>query len=97
MVPTEQQFENQLIEKLCDLKYVYRGDIRDRNSLEKNFREKFQSLNHVNLIDSEFARLLDDIVTPDVYGSAKVLRETNTFIREDDSAPLHACKHARLV
>lgn len=88
MVPTEQQFENQLIEKLQGLKYVYRPDIRDRKSLETNFREKFQALNQVNLIDSEFNRLLDEIITPDVYESSKKLRETNTFIREDGT-PLH--------
>ena len=42
-------------------------DIRDRAALEKNFREKFESLNRVQLTDGEFQRLLDEIVTPDVF------------------------------
>ena len=59
---TEQQIEQELIEKLRDLKYVYRQDIRDRASLESNFREKFEALNRVRLTDGEFSRLLEQIV-----------------------------------
>ena len=44
----ENQIEESLVNKLKDLKYAYRPDIRDRHSLEKNFREKFESLNRVN-------------------------------------------------
>lgn len=84
----EQQIENSLIDKLSYLKYTYRPDIRDRASLEKNFREKFQALNRVNLTDAEFARLLDEIIHSDVYASSKRLREINTFTREDGT-PLH--------
>jgi len=58
---TEQQIEKALIEKLEDLKYIYRPDIRDRVTLEKNFREKFETLNGVHLTDDEFSRLLDRI------------------------------------
>ena len=79
----EQQIEESLIEKLKDLKYTYRGDIRDRDSLEKNFREKFEALNHVTLTDAEFSRLQSDIITADVFTAAQTLRERNTFIRED--------------
>lgn len=50
----EQQIETSLLTKLIDLKYTYRPDIRDKSSPEKNFREKFQALNSVNLTDSEF-------------------------------------------
>ena len=35
----EIQIEESLITKLSDLKYTYRPDIRDKYSLEKNFRE----------------------------------------------------------
>ncbi|GAB4209137.1 MAG: type I restriction endonuclease subunit R [Bacteroidia bacterium] len=84
----EQQIENSLIAKLTDLKYTYREDIRDRASLEKNFREKFQMLNKVTLTDAEFARLRDEIITSDVFTASKRLREINTFIREDGT-PLH--------
>ena len=79
----EQQIEEALITKLKDLKYTYREDIRDRVSLEQNFREKFETLNRVNLTDAEFARLRDEIVNPDVFTAAKTLRERNTFQRED--------------
>ncbi|MDO6426108.1 type I restriction endonuclease subunit R [Thalassotalea sp. 1_MG-2023] len=79
----EQQIENALIAKLQDLKYNYREDIRDKASLEQNFREKFEALNYVRLTDSEFARLRDEIVNSDVFAAAKTLRERNTFQRED--------------
>lgn len=71
----ENKIEQDFIEKLQDLKYIYRQDIRDKESLG----QKFQELNHVNLSDAEFARLQDSIITSDVYGSAKILREKNSF------------------
>ena len=85
---TEQAIEQAFIDKLCDLKYSYRPDIRDRATLEQNFRDKFQALNRVRLTDAEFARLLDEIVTPDVFTAAKVLRQINAFTR-DDGTPLN--------
>ena len=83
----EQDIEQGLIAKLEDLKYVYRPDIRDRSALEQNFREKFEALNRVHLTDAEFSRLLDRIVTPDVFAAAEILREPNSFER-DDGTPL---------
>ncbi|OGV31340.1 MAG: DEAD/DEAH box helicase [Lentisphaerae bacterium GWF2_45_14] len=81
---TESQIEESLIVKLTDeLKYTHRPDIRDRDALEKNFRKKFEDLNRVHLSDSEFKTLIDQIVSPDVYRSARFLRERNTFARED--------------
>jgi len=71
----EQEIENSLIAKLQDLKYTYREDIRDKTTLEQNFREKFEVLNHVRLTNSEFARLRDEIVNADVFSAAKTLRE----------------------
>ncbi|HQU18055.1 MAG TPA: type I restriction endonuclease subunit R, partial [Fimbriimonadaceae bacterium] len=88
VTPAERQLEEHLIEKLIELKYVYRADIHDRASLEKNFRERFQDLNRVTLTDAEFARLLDELVTPDVFAAARTLHEINTFTR-DDGTPLH--------
>ena len=84
----EQQIENGLIETLKDLKYLYRDDIRDKASLEANFRKKFESLNRVRLSDREFERLLEQMITPDVFGAAKRLRAVNDFIR-DDGTPLN--------
>src|SRR5579862_2391133 len=88
MTSSERQLEEELIEKLRDLKYEQRADIRDRATLEGNFRQKFQALNRVSLTDSEFQRLLDDIVTPDVYTAAHTLRNRNAFTR-DDGTPLN--------
>ena len=84
----EEHIEYGFIGKLQNLKYEYRDDIRDRAGLEKNFREKFEALNRVKLTDAEFARLLDEIVTPDVYTAAKTLRGINAFTR-DDGTPLN--------
>jgi len=84
----EAQIEQGLIDKLSDLKYTYREDIRDRDTLENNFREKFQALNRVNMTNSEFARLRDEIIISDVFAASKHLREINTFMREDGT-PLH--------
>ena len=85
---TEQEIEQSLIEKLGDLKYTYRPDIRDRAALEHNFREKFESLNRIRLTDAEFQRLLDEIVTADVFAAARLLRGINSFTR-DDGTPLN--------
>ena len=85
---TEAQIEELFIKKLVELKYNYRSDIRDRNSLERNFREKFESLNRVKLTESEFERLKAEIVTPDVFAASKLLRDRNYFQREDGT-PLH--------
>jgi type I restriction enzyme R subunit len=86
-MPTEAQIEEQLIAKLTELKYRYRPDIRDLAALERNFREKFEELNKVSLTDSEFDRLLVRITDPDVFASAKALREQGNFER-DDGTPL---------
>lgn len=83
MTTHESQIELDFIHKLSELKYEYRPDIRDRAALERNFREKFESLNRVKLSDGEFARLLDEIVTSDVFTAAKTLRSINSFARED--------------
>ena len=88
MTTNESQIELDLIAKLGDLKYAYRDDFRDRISLEKNFRAKFEALNRVRLTDSEFQRLLDSVTTPDVFGAAQTLRGINAFER-DDGTPLN--------
>jgi type I restriction enzyme, R subunit len=56
MTSSERILEGELISKLKELKYSYRENIRDRATLEANFREKFQQLNRVKLTDEEFAR-----------------------------------------
>jgi len=79
MTTPERQLEDQFIEKLQGLKYEYRADIRDRAALEKNFRDKFEALNHIHLTDGEFQRLLDEIVTPDVFTAAHTLRNRSSL------------------
>jgi len=84
----EFNLEDELIRRLVDLKYVHRPDIRDRATLNENFREKFEALNRVKLTDNEFRRLLDDIVIADVFDAAVRLRERSSFVR-DDGTPLN--------
>ncbi len=81
----EKQIETSFIKKLVELKYTYREDIKTKAALEENFRNHFQNLNRVKLSDSEFQRLKEMIITPDVFAAAKILRETNTFKRDDDT------------
>jgi len=85
VMKSEKEIELSFIQKLQDLKYTYQEEVRDKVSLEANFREHFERLNRVKLSDSEFARLRDSIVTADVFAAAKTLREMNTFKRDDDT------------
>jgi type I restriction enzyme R subunit len=84
----EYQIEENLIRQLTELKYNYRPDIVDRKTLEQNFKTKFEALNRVNLTESEFLRLREEIINPDVFAASKILRERNYFQREDGT-PLH--------
>lgn len=83
---TEQQLEAELVQKLAALKYQLRADIRDRASLEANFRKKFDEHNRVTLTDSEFRRLLDEITTPDVFSAAKTLRGIRSFTGDEGTS-----------
>ncbi|MBN1766907.1 MAG: type I restriction endonuclease subunit R [Prolixibacteraceae bacterium] len=84
----ENQIEKNLIKLLEDLKYIYRPDIVDRKTLELNFKAKFEALNRIRLTDSEFLRLREEIINPDVFLASKFLRERQYFQREDGT-PLH--------
>ena len=84
----EYQIEENLIKQLTALKYTHRHDIVDRKTLEQNFKDKFEALNRVRLSDSEFLRLREEIVNPDVFVASKLLRERQYFQREDGT-PLH--------
>ncbi|MFT7034799.1 MAG: type I restriction enzyme R subunit [Cyclobacteriaceae bacterium] len=84
----EHQIEENLIEQLRELKYNYRPEIVDRKSLEQNFKAKFEALNRVRLSESEFLRLREEIIEPDVFAASKKLRERQYFQREDGT-PLH--------
>lgn len=83
MKTRESDIEDFLIDKLRDLKYTYREDIRDRAALEANFREKFEKVNYVKLTDNEFQQILNEITTSNVFDAAQRLRNTNSFERED--------------
>ncbi len=84
----EFQIEELFIEQLKELKYTNRPDITDRKSLEQNFKAKFESLNRVRLSESEFLRLREEIIKPDVFEASRMLREQQYFQREDGT-PLH--------
>lgn len=87
-VVREGDLEAAFIEKLANLKYTIRPDIRNRDALEKNFREKFDALNRVTLTDGEFSRLQEEIITSDVFTAARTIRGVNSFTR-DDGTPLN--------
>lgn len=40
-------------------------------------------MNRVQLSESEFARLRDEVVTPDVFTAARTLRERTAFTRDE--------------
>nr|WP_315216036.1 type I restriction endonuclease subunit R [uncultured Flavobacterium sp.] len=84
----ESNIEENLIKQLTELKYSYRPDITDRKTLEQNFKTKFEALNRVQLTESEFLRLREEIINPDVFAASKKLREQQYFQREDGT-PLH--------
>ena len=79
----ESQIEQHFIRHLEGLGYVYRKDIKDRASLEQNFRNKFEALNQVRLTDGEFERLMGNIVSSDVYKASKTLRDKVEVIHDD--------------
>ena len=79
----ESQIEQHFIRHLEGLGYVYRKDIKDRASLEANFRNKFEALNNVRLTDGEFERLMEKIVRADVYEASKTLRD-KVEVNHDD-------------
>lgn len=79
----ESQIEQHFIRHLEGLGYVYRKDIKDRASLEQNFRNKFEALNQVRLTDGEFERLMGNIVSSDVYKASKTLRDKVEIIHDD--------------
>ena len=83
----EAEIEQYLLETLQDLKYIYRPDINDRDSLHANFRKHFNELNRVTLTDNEFSRLLEQIISPDVFKCSLLLRQQN-YLEREDGTPL---------
>lgn len=87
MTSSENNLEDALIDKLLELKYTNK-DITDLDSLNANFREKFNELNQVQLTDNEFQRLLEENISADIFACAQRLREQHVFDREDGT-PLY--------
>lgn len=87
MTSSENNLEDALIDKLLELKYTNKS-ITDLDSLNANFREKFNELNQVQLTDNEFQRLLEENISADVFTCAQRLREQHVFDREDGT-PLY--------
>lgn len=90
----EYQIEENLIKQLKELKYIYRPDIVDRKTLEQNFKAKFEALNRVRLSESEFLRLREQIIEPDVFvASKKATRKTVFPTRRRNAFTLHISKY----
>lgn len=79
----ESQIEQHFIRHLEGLGYKYCKDIKDRASLEQNFRNKFEALNNVRLTDGEFERLMGNIISSDVYKASKTLRDKVEVVHDD--------------
>ena len=79
----ESQIEQHFIRHLEGLGYKYCKDIKDRASLEQNFRNKFEALNNVRLTDGEFERLMGNIISSDVYKASKKLRDKVEVVHDD--------------
>ena len=77
MPTAENQFEEPLIEKRQGLEYKHRPEIRDRDAMEQNFRDKFEAQNRVKLTDAEVQWLLEEIITPVVFKAARILQQRN--------------------
>ena len=74
MIQSEAQLEQQFLEKLQEMKYTYRSDIRDLDALENNFRQKFERLNFVSLSASqEVQRLLSRISVTLFFSSRSIV------------------------
>lgn len=84
----EAGIEARFIRKLTELGYTYRDDIKDRYSLEKNFREHFNRLNRVNLTDKEFNDLKEYVIKDNVFEASKILR-TENYLEREDGTPLY--------
>ena len=79
----ESQIEQHFIRHLEGLGYKYCKNIKNRASLEANFRNKFEALNNVRLTDGEFKRLMENIVSSDVYKASKTLRDKVEVVHDD--------------
>lgn len=85
----ESQIEQHFIRHLEGLGYKYCKDIKDRASLEANFRNKFEALNNVRLTDGEFERLMGNIISSDVYKASKTLRDKVEVIHDDGTTQFY--------
>lgn len=85
----ESQIEQHFIRHLEGLGYKYCKNIKDRASLEANFRNKFEALNNVRLTDGEFKRLMGNIVSPDVYEASKTLRDKVEVVHDDGTTQFY--------
>lgn len=85
----ESQIEQHFIRHLEGLGYKYCKNIKDRASLEANFRNKFEALNNVRLTDGEFKRLMDNIVSSDVYKASKTLRDKVEVVHDDGTTQFY--------
>ena len=85
----ESQIEQHFIRHLEGLGYKYCKDIKNRASLEANFRNKFEALNNVRLTDGEFERLMGNIVSSDVYKASKTLRDKVEVVHDDGTTQFY--------
>lgn len=84
---SEERIEDALTKKLIELGYTYNEAIKDKNSLNQNFRKHFEQINNVKLTNQEFEKLHNLIVKPDVFEASQILR-TRQELERDEGEPI---------
>ncbi|VCW49634.1 hypothetical protein BANRA_05380 [Escherichia coli] len=97
MTTTEQQIELDRSPSLVT-SYTYRSDIRDRTTLEANFRAKFEALNRVHPDRQRVSTLARrHHHARCLRRAAQRLRNINSFERDDGTPLNYTRQHPRLV
>jgi type I restriction enzyme R subunit len=65
--------EYSFIGDLQRLKYTCRSDVRGKAALERNFYEKYETLNRVRFSNAEFSLLCDEVANSDVFVATETL------------------------
>lgn len=79
----EQELEQNLIDKLIRQDYEH-IEIKGPQDLKNNLKKQIEKANAINLSDSEFTTLYNQLITtPTVFSASTILRDRFLFERED--------------
>ncbi|MGL5722505.1 MAG: type I restriction endonuclease subunit R, EcoR124 family, partial [Brevinema sp.] len=86
MLLEEQKLELAFIDKLVEMGYEYRKDIKTIDMLHQNFKEKIEYWNKIELSNREFEQILRDLLGKSVFDSTGLLHTKYTLQRDDDTS-----------